>query len=202
MPTTATLARSLSSLLERSPDAPSLPELLRLVDEFVEESKSWTDVDIHITQLEEELVALHQAAIDYSSVEQLEIFLACLFHLERILTPTSVISWFDLILRPALREPKLSTAALNYAKELIISTLQKPDEVVVGGFRRRLLELYLLDAFNEGSGGDVLEWAELTEDERERRRRWKSNLQDILIAYGSEVPDVRYSSLIASFPFV
>ncbi|KAJ2925236.1 hypothetical protein H1R20_g11886, partial [Candolleomyces eurysporus] len=189
MPTTAALARSLSSLLEKSADAPSLPELLHLVDEFVEESKSWTDVDTQITQLEEELVALHQAAIDYSSVDQLEIFLACLFHLERILTPTSVISWFDLILRPALREPKLSTAALNYAKELIISTLQKPDEVVVGGFRRRLLELYLLDAFNEGSGGDALEWAELTEDEREHRRRWKSNLQDILIAYGGDAPD-------------
>ncbi|KAJ2917216.1 hypothetical protein MD484_g3210, partial [Candolleomyces efflorescens] len=186
MPTTASFARSLSSLLEKSPDAPSLPELLHLVDELVEESKSWGDVDAQITQLEEELVALHHATIDYSSVDQLEIFLACLFHLERILTPSYVISWFDLILRPALREPKLSTAALNYAKELIISTLQKPDEVAVGGFRRRLLELYLLDAFNEGSGGDALEWAELTEDERERRRRWKSNLQDILIAYGSE----------------
>jgi len=198
MPSDIALARSLTLVLTSSPDSPSLPELLHLVDEYVQDIKAATDpedpVPMHISpQLEDELVTVYATALDYSSVYQLEVVLAFQWQLGPILPPTTIISWFDPVLRPALREPRLPTASLNHAKDLVISTLQKTQEPYtgrVGDFRRRLLELYLLDAFNEVSGGDVLEWAGLSQDERERRTRWKANLQDILIAFGHEVPEV------------
>lgn len=198
MPTTAALVRALSSVLDNAPDAPSLPELLRLVDQLVEEApQSLDDREALALELDEEMVSCDIVAIDYSSIYQLEVLLAFDYHLLPILPPTAVISWFDSVLRPALREPHLPTASLNHAKEIIISALQKTQDAYltrVGDFRRRLLELYLLDAYNEVSGYDVLEWAGLSEDERERRTRWKTNLQDILIGYGHEVPEASIAS--------
>ncbi len=60
--------------------------------------------------------------------------------------------------------PKLATEAVKHAQGLIISALQGTSAAYaekIEGFRKQLLELYLLDAFNDGSGDDVLEWAEL-----------------------------------------
>ncbi|KAF6764764.1 hypothetical protein DFP72DRAFT_954426 [Ephemerocybe angulata] len=203
MPTTAALVRSLSSVLDKAPDAPSLPELLRLVDEYVAEAPQAIEArEVLAKQLEDEVVSLHIVAIDYSSVYQLEVLLAFQYHLIPILPPTAIISWFEPVLRPALREPHLPTASLNHAKELIISALQKTHEphlARVGDFRRRLLELYLLDAYNELSGPDVLEWASLSQDERERRTRWKANLQDILIAYAVEEQEAFFTEVDQQF---
>ncbi|KAF5324565.1 hypothetical protein D9611_004265 [Ephemerocybe angulata] len=203
MPTTAALVRSLSSVLDKAPDAPSLPELLRLVDEYVDEAPQAIEArEVLAKQLEDEVVSLHIVAIDYSSVYQLEVLLAFQYHLIPILPPTAIISWFEPVLRPALREPHLPTASLNHAKELIISALQKTHEphlARVGDFRRRLLELYLLDAYNELSGPDVLEWASLSQDERERRTRWKANLQDILIAYAVEEQEAFFTEVDQQF---
>jgi hypothetical protein len=115
-----------------------------------------------------------------------------LHHLRPILSSTSIIAtWFDLVLRPALREPKLPTASVNYAKELIICALENSQNSdKVREFRRRLLDLYLLDAFNEGSWDDVLEWAGLDQEQRDRVTHWKSNLDDLLIKFGLERPAV------------
>ena len=43
------------------------------------------------------------------------------------------------------------------------------------------MDLYLLDAYNESSGDDVLEWAESDDAQKERTACWKTNLEDVLI---------------------
>jgi hypothetical protein len=185
--------RQVRAALESHPDALPLQELLILIDDFVLECSSSEEPEVLLFQLEEDLQKTHHDVVDHSSLFQTEVFLAVLYHLGPVLPSTSVISWFDIVLRPALREPKLPTSAVNHAKELIISALQKTEETYlerVGEFRRRLLDLYLLDAFNEGSGDDVLEWAELDEEQREKRSHWKWNLEDILLKFGLERPHV------------
>jgi hypothetical protein len=187
------LSRQIRAVLE-TPDALQLTELLILTDNWVLDCSASAEPDVLLFQIEEELQSIHHNVVDHSSFHQTEVFLAVLYHLSPVLPSISVISsWFDLVLRPALREPKLPTVAVNHAKELIISALQKTDENYpekVGEFRRRLLDLYLLDAFNAGSGNDVLEWAGLDEEQREKRTRWKSNLEDILLRFGTERPQV------------
>jgi hypothetical protein len=173
-----------------------LNDLLTLIDDFVLECSSSEEPEVQVFQFEQVLQTIHGEVADYASLQQqqTEIFLAILYHLGPVLPPTSIVSWFDLALRPALREPKLATQAVNYAKELIVSALQNPHEAhaeKARDFRNRLLEYYLLDAYNEGSGDDVLEWAELNEEERQKRTQWKGNLESILLKFGSERPEVR-----------
>ncbi|KAF8810127.1 hypothetical protein BYT27DRAFT_7186996 [Phlegmacium glaucopus] len=190
--TNPTLPRQIRSTLEDGQDALPLSDLLVIIDEFIVECTQEKEPEILIFQLEEDLHSIHHEVVDYACLHQTEIFLAVLYHLGPLLPPTSVISWFDLVLRPALREPNLPTQAVHHAKELIISALQKTNEVYaerVGDFRRRLLELYLLDAFNDGSGDDVLEWAELNAEERRKRTHWKHNLEDTLVKFGNERPE-------------
>jgi len=189
------LPRQVRSVLEGAPDALPLNDLLSLVDNFVLECTASDDAEVQIDQLEEDLQSIYQEVVDYSG-GQTEIFLAVLYHLAPILPTNSVISWFDLVLRPALRDPKLPTQAVSHAKELIITALQKTNEAYqdkIGDFRKRLVELYLLDAFNEGSGDDALEWAEISEEERAKRTHWKHNLEDILVKFGNERPEVRWN---------
>jgi hypothetical protein len=187
------LARQVRLVLEKQTDSLPLSELLFNVDQFVLECPS-DQRELLLFQLEDDLQAIHKDAVDHTSLYQTQVFLAVLFHLGPVLTSTSIISiWFDLVLRPALREPRLPTPAVNHAKELVISALQRGDEThleKVGEFRRRLLDLYLLDAYNEGSGDDVLEWAELNHPQRETITRWKSNLEDVLLKFGAERPQV------------
>lgn len=191
------LPRQVRSVLESLPDALPLHELLILIDDFVLECTSSPEPEVLLFQLEEELQTVHNEVVDHSSLLQTEVFLAVLYHLCPILPSTSVISWFDIVLRPALREPKLPTPTVNHAKELIILALQKTEESYVEKvkeFRRRLMDLYLLDALNEGSGEDVLEWAELDEEQRDKRSHWKWNLEDVLLKFGTERPEVRYDA--------
>lgn len=200
MPPNPTLPRQIRSTLEDIPDALPLTDLLVIIDEFIVECTQEEEPEIIIYQLQEDLHSIHHEVVDYTCLRQTEIFLAVLYHLGPLLPPTSVISWFDLLLRPALREPNLPTQAVHHAKELIISALQKRNKVYadkVGDFRRRLLELYLLDAFNDSSSDDVLEWADLNVEERQRRTLWKHNLEDILVKFGNERPEVRIISALS-----
>ncbi|KAJ7740733.1 hypothetical protein DFH07DRAFT_838927 [Mycena maculata] len=170
----STISRQVRSVLEQ--ETASLSDLLASVDEFVQVEQEQV-----VLQLEEQLHQLHEDIVDHASLHHTQVFLAVLHHL--CPPPLSIVSsWFDLVLRPALREPKLPVPAVNHAKELIMSALRVPD------FRCRLLDLYLLDAFNEGSGEDVLEWATLDHLQREQKTRWKLNLEDILLKYGQEHP--------------
>ncbi|KAH0584353.1 hypothetical protein H2248_009893 [Termitomyces sp. 'cryptogamus'] len=184
------LPRQVRSVLEASPDALPLQELLTLVDNFVLECTS-PESEALLFHLED-LQNIHHEVFDHSSLYQTEVFLAVLYHLNPILPPTLIISWFDIVFRPALREPKLPTSSVKHAKELVVAALQKTEEVYeqkVKEFRRRLMDLYLLDAFNEGSGADVLEWAELNEEQRNKRSHWKRNLEDILLKFGAKRPE-------------
>ncbi|KAJ7632495.1 hypothetical protein FB45DRAFT_912598 [Roridomyces roridus] len=173
-----TLARQVRSVLET--ENGSLTDLLSYVDDFVQSAPSDQQQGF-----EEQLHQLHDV-VDHSSPHHTQVFLAVLHHLR--LAPCSIISsWFDLVIRPALREPNLAVPAVNYAKELVLSALCQSDPRVPD-FRRRLLDLYLLDAFNEGSGHDLVEWAALDSLRREQQTRWKLNLQDILLTFGEKCP--------------
>ncbi|KAJ3779428.1 hypothetical protein FB446DRAFT_782606 [Lentinula raphanica] len=186
------LARQLRFIFTDAPDAISLAELLSLADDIVSNFSS-VDPEVLSAQLEQELQTLHDEVVDHSSLYHTQILLAVLFHLKAILTPLTIITfWFDLCLRPALREPKLATPAVNHAKELILAALHSDDERYqekIQNFRTRLFDLYLLDALNEGSEADVLEWAELDNAQREKKSCWKSNLENILLRFGAIRPN-------------
>lgn len=201
------LANQLRLVLENSPDAPSLSALLEYVDVFVKARADAPDAEALSLQVEEDLQRVCNDVIDHKVTSQLEAFLSVIFHLHPLLPPLSVIScWFELVIRPALREPKLATPAVNHAKELILATLdfslQEEEEENwedeekgkhkdrVDSFRRRLMDYYLLDAYNESSSDDVLEWARLDDLTREKKACWKANLQDILVKSGLQRPKV------------
>ncbi|KAI0665193.1 hypothetical protein C8Q70DRAFT_942766 [Cubamyces menziesii] len=202
--TISELCAQLRLLLDSAPEAISLNELLARVDTFVLECSSSSDSSVLLHQLEDELQAIYDDVVGHALFPQADIFLAFLYHLRPVLPASSIIStWFDLVLRPTLREPKLPLPAVNYAKELIISALDPggnssateedsaeadKQKERVGDFRRRLMDLYLLDAFNESSGDDVLEWAELDEEQREKKACWKANLEDVLVRVALERP--------------
>ncbi|KAI1795805.1 hypothetical protein LXA43DRAFT_989612 [Ganoderma leucocontextum] len=203
-PTVADISAQLRLLLESSPDPVSTNDLLARVDSFVLECSASPEPSTLLYQLEEELQGIYDDLLCHALFPQAELFLAFLYHLRPVLSSSSIIStWFDLVLRPTLREPKLPLSAVNHAKELIISALDpgsnfsdaedgsleaKKQKERVGDFRRRLMDLYLLDAHNESSGDDVLEWAELDQDQREKKACWKSNLEDVLVRVGLERP--------------
>jgi len=187
------LSRQVRSALENAPDSLPLNDILSLVGDFVLECSASEEPEVLLFQFEEELQAIHHDVVDYTSLRQMETFVAILYHLRPILPATSVISWFDVVLRPALREVGLSAQAVNQAKDLIVLALQKTTEGYaqrVNDFRRRLFEFWLLDAFNEASMEDVLEWAELQPEERTKRTLWKQSLGDILLRFSNERPEV------------
>ncbi|KAJ7219154.1 hypothetical protein GGX14DRAFT_590318 [Mycena pura] len=195
------LTRQVRAVLET--EGSSVADLLVATDDFVLECSSSPEAEVLVFELEEQLHQIHNEVIDHSSLHHIQVFLAVLYHLRPILPSISIISsWFDLILRPALREPKLPVPAVNHAKELVVSALRKDNDGHVDKiteFRCRLLDLYLLDAFNEGSGEDILEWAELDDLQREIKTRWKSNLEDILLKYGQERPSDLMTEINAHF---
>lgn len=189
------IPRRLRLILENAPDAPSLASLLRDVDVFIPTSDPDT-----LRQLESDLQLICTQEIDHSRYHlQIKIFLAVLYQLLPILTPSSIIAtWFEILLRPALREPKLPADAVNQAKEIILAALceaplgdndrtdaeKEQEHALVRGQRRRVMDLYLLDAYNETSGDEVLDWAGLDDAEKERKACWKSNLEDVLVRLG------------------
>jgi hypothetical protein len=201
------LTRQLRLLLANSAEAPSLSNFLQSLDEFVSECSANDDVSAAAAELDTELQNLYyDVKIDHSELPQVKIFLSALSHIRPILSPSTIVeTWFDLVLRPALREPKLAVEAVNHAKEVIVSALNPAHSIKnavatdtekgkrkekVKNFRRRLMDLYLLDAYNESSGDDVLEWAELDDAQKERKACWKANLEGVLVRIGLQRPQV------------
>ncbi|KAI0093876.1 hypothetical protein BDY19DRAFT_919402 [Irpex rosettiformis] len=209
------ISRQLKLLLTNSSDAPSLPLFLQSIDALVAQCSRSQDSAGLLEQLEENLQSVYHDVIDHSEASHSRIFLSVLYHLRSILPPVSIIStWFDLVLRPALREPKLPTEAVTHAKELIVSALSPLKQVrdavsddpdkekrkeKVKEFRRRLMDLYLLDAYNESSGEDVLEWAELDDAQKEAKASWKTNLEDVLVRVGLQRPQDLLTELYHCF---
>ncbi|KAI6028623.1 hypothetical protein F5J12DRAFT_806523 [Pisolithus orientalis] len=161
-------------------------QLRGAVDDFVKAPLD--EPEVILFQLEEELRTIHNDVMDHTSLAHIEVFLGVLHGLRSLLSSASIIStWFDVVLRPALRELKLPTTSANHAKELIVSAATHVDERhpdKVSEFRRRLLELYLLDTSVESSGDDILEWTELDQNLRDKKYQWKSNLEDTLVKFG------------------
>jgi hypothetical protein len=188
------ISRQLRLYLEGSSQALSTQDVYALIDNFVTDINTSEEPESSIGNLENELQVIRNT-LDLSECARTEALLSVLRHLEPVLSSTSLIStWFDLVLRPALREPNLSHKAITQAKDLVIVALEKPDNKhpeIQGEFRRRILDLYLLDAPNEASADDVLEWADLPREQRDQRRIWKENLEDILVGFGMDQPEVR-----------
>ena len=110
------LAKGLHLLLSASNNTPDLKDILSELDDRVHEIESCEDIEKAQQDFEEELQVIYDKEVDHSHVQQLEIFLASLFRCRKVLSSVSIIStWFDLLLKPALREPKLSSAAADHA---------------------------------------------------------------------------------------
>lgn len=190
----ATLSNQLRLALEDPADGFSREQVLSVVDEFVVGCVSSEEPEVQLFRVEEELQIVYDDIVDHTSLGHTEVFLGVLHHLRPLLPSASIIStWFDLVLRPALREPRLPTISVTHAKELIIFAAGNEDRrhpEKVHEFRRRLMD-HLLDAYNEGSGYDILEWGKLDQKQRDERCLWKSNLEDVLVKFGLKCPVVR-----------
>ena len=195
----AVLSNQLRLALEDPADKYSREQALSAVDEFVAGCLCSEEPEAQLFRVEEELQIIHDGVVDHTSLGHTEVFLDVLNHLRPLLSPTSIIStWFDLVLRPALREPKLPTSSVIHAKELIIFAAENEDRRYpekVREFRRRLMD-HLLDAYNEGFGDDILEWTKLDLRQRDKRHLWKSNLEDALVKFGLKRPVVCVSDEI------
>jgi vacuolar-type H+-ATPase subunit I/STV1 len=192
-----TLSRRLRILLA-SCTPNELEKYLSDLDEF---TGNLTEHDATLHAFEKELHSAHDALV--ADAAQIEIFVAVLHRLIHALSSTSIImSWWDLCLRPALREPKHSVVTVRRARELVLAALHNPStqySKLVSKFRQQLMELYLLDALNEGSGEDILAWAERDQKDRAVIKSWKDNLEAILIKHGCEHPAVSVLACLTSF---
>lgn len=190
--TLSDLAKKLRSLLSRSVEDSEIDEFLRILDEEILNTAALGD-DQERRDFEEELQNIYGEDVDFYQLRTVEIFLDVLVHSRPILPATTVISnWFEVLIRPALRHPHLRPTTVEHAKELVIEALEEDDgnPDMVKNFRRRLVDLFLLDAFNESSGKDILEWAQLDETQKSKNIWWKNNLEDILIRHGLSRPSV------------
>lgn len=184
------LGRRLKILLEEPPpNHAALASLVSVYEKFVAD-----EAQEQVDELEHELQKVHNDAVDPSNPEQTEVFLSILHTLVPKLSATSVISrWWEPCLRPAFREPRLPAKTLRHAKALVIHALQDAKtqySKLVGDFRKRLVDLYLLNTHDDGSADDVLESAEMTQRERDKQNSWKKNLEDILIKHSTDRPTV------------
>ena len=192
MSSAADIARQVRQVLEEPSDATLLQHLVDAIDNYASEwaTPSSSQAKSLLTSLED----LYHQVLNHAVFHQVEVFLTVLYHLRIVIPVASIVStWFDLVLRPALREPKLSTPTVGFAKQLVLIGLVTFDEENTNktkDFRRRLLDLYLLDAHSESLGEDALEWAELDKVSRDKRECWKSNLEDILVTFGMKCPKV------------
>jgi hypothetical protein len=189
------LGRRIRSVLAEPSNAQSSLDSTLLYAESLVRGLDGGDTDVRLKALESDLQTIHSDIVARSNnPRHTEVFLSVLSRLAPVMSSSSIISeWFDVCLRPALRNPELSFAAVRHAKDLVIAALHNlADQYskLVSDFRRRLLELYLRDVINEGSSEDILEWAEMDEKERNVKAKWKANLEEIILRDGSERPAV------------
>lgn len=131
--------------------------------------------------IEKQLHLIHKDAIHDS--QQTELLILVLH--SAAVPPSSIISsWFDLVLRPALRDPNLSNIAVRHAKSLVLSAVGNKN------FAKQLFHLYLLDAVNKASELDVIELAAMDRAQRLKAEWWSANLEDILLKFCQQDVDV------------
>ncbi|GJJ10033.1 hypothetical protein Clacol_004259 [Clathrus columnatus] len=141
-----------------------------------------------LDQLRDDLQSIYRDLVDHSSSTKLERFIAILHSFLPIFRPIYVVThWWDLVLRAALRNPRLSGKALQQVKDITLHGLILESSKVTE-FRKRMIELFLLDAYDESSGCDALEQATMSAEERRILHFWKQNLGDLLEQLSIERP--------------
>ncbi|KAG8752273.1 hypothetical protein FRC12_012047, partial [Ceratobasidium sp. 428] len=140
------------------------------------------------TELDNGLLDIYGDAVNHSDVSHIGAFVGVLYALRMVLSSAAIISWFDSLLRRALREPNLAPGAIAQAKELVLMPLYDEGEVKAGLLRRRLVQLYVLEAPLESD--NTVEQMEQEANERTKMIVWKNNLEDLLVSDGLTRPKV------------
>ncbi|KAG8685131.1 hypothetical protein FRC09_014943, partial [Ceratobasidium sp. 395] len=168
-----------------APPPPSLSDLLPLIDVYISDTANAFD-DTKATELDNGLLDIYGDAVNHSDVSHIGAFVGVLYALRMVLSSAAIISWFDSLLRRALREPNLAPGAIAQAKELVLMPLYDEGEVKAGLLRRRLVQLYVLEAPLESD--NTVEQMEQEANERTKMTVWKNNLEDLLVSDGLTRP--------------
>ncbi|GAB1519461.1 hypothetical protein RhiTH_002529 [Rhizoctonia solani] len=170
---------------------PQLTDLRPLIDVYISETA-------HLEpELDNGLLDIYSQAIDHSDVSHIATFIGVLYAFRMVLSSASIISWFDSLLRRALREPRLDLEAVKQAKDLVLMPLYDESETKAQLLRRRLVQLYVLDAPRENDS--AVETMTQSADERAKMAVWKTNLEDLLVSDGFTRPKELFEELDVSF---
>ncbi|CAE6505073.1 unnamed protein product [Rhizoctonia solani] len=174
-----------------TPPPPQLTDIFPLIDVYISETGQLEP------ELDHGLLDIYSQAVDHSDVSHMGAFVGILYAFRMVLSSASIISWFDSLLRRALREPKLDVEAVKQAKELVLMPLYDESESKAQLLRRRLVQLYVLDAPKENDS--AVETMTQNADERAKMAVWKSNLEDLLVSDGYTRPKELFEELDVSF---
>jgi hypothetical protein len=172
-----------------APPPPPLAELRPLIDVYISDTSATEPAKS--TELDDGLLDIYSDAVDHSDVSHIAAFVGVLYALRMVLSSAAIISWFDSLLRRALREPRLAPEAVAQAKELVLMPLYDDAEAKAQLLRRRLVQLYVLDAPKEND--NAVEQMTQEADERAKMAVWKNNLEDLLVSDGFTRPKVSAS---------
>ncbi|KAF8575721.1 hypothetical protein K439DRAFT_1664929 [Ramaria rubella] len=172
------ISRRIRAALGSDSPTKNLSEVLNAIDVFVHQQK---EIDLAVLdQLCGELEDMYKELVDHSSPANVETFVSILHGFLPLFPPIYVITcWWDLVLRAALRDTRLSAKALQQVKVITLHGLI-PDSPKAFEYGKRIVQLFLLDAYDESSGRDALEHATMTSEERQIQHLWKHNLGGIL----------------------
>lgn len=170
-----------------APPPPALDDLRPLIDVYISDAGTASD-PAKSTELDDGLLDIYSDAVDHSDVSHIGAFVGVLYALRMVLSSAAIISWFDSLLRRALREPRLAPDAVVQAKELVLMPLYDDKEAKAQLLRRRLVQLYVLDAPKEND--NAVEQMTQEADERAKMAVWKNNLEDLLVSDGFTRPKV------------
>ncbi|KAG9057066.1 hypothetical protein FS842_008637 [Serendipita sp. 407] len=155
-----------SALLSRKPEDYTLA--LEKLQSFVEQRPA------DAFQVES---LLHKLYDSNSSLSPIELFVEAVYTLHEHLSTESITkTWWHLVLRPALQRQHLTRIQTRHAVELVTIGLREGDQ----GFRRTLLQLFVLGIPSPNSAEDAIEATILSDEERSQVARWKDNLVEIL----------------------
>ncbi|CAG7847255.1 SubName: Full=Uncharacterized protein {ECO:0000313/EMBL:CCA69400.1} [Serendipita indica DSM 11827] len=131
-----------------------------------------------------------------SLVTPLEFFVEILFAIRDHLNSESISrTWWDLVLRPALRREQLSRKARHEAIQMVMIGLKEGGT----GFRRRLLQLSVLGVPSHDSVEDAIETAHMNTDERAQMSQWRDSLVEILTNDAISNPQAFFEEMQTEF---
>lgn len=187
------ISRRIRVALDSDSPTKNLTEVINAIDAFVQQQQ---EIDLAVLdQLQGEVESIYKELVDHSLPANVEAFVSILHGFLPVFKPINVITcWWDLVLRAALRDPRLPAKALQQVKAITLHGLI-PDSPKAPEFRKRIIELYLLDVHDEISRRDVLEHATMSANERRIQQLWKHNLGNILEAFYVEKSEVNYLTL-------